>query len=207
MTDDDITQWIAATGDGDEAAAQAIWDKYFERLLRYAKRNLGGMPHRAVDEEDVVLSAMNSFFAGARNGKLEPKDRDELWKLLATITVRKATAHLRRHYAAKRGGGNVRGESAFIDGANSDDARMGINQVLDDRRLPEMSGCLVETCEERLASLEDDTLRKIAILKLEGYGTNEIAEKLACSRATVKRKLTRIREKWSQQDADIEPRD
>ena len=99
---DDITGWIANAQNSDEQAAAAIWDAYFQKLVSYARTKLSAMPKRAVDEEDVVLSAMNSFFRGAQKGRFDPKDRDELWNLLATIT------------ALRRGPGiNVTGDDAI----------------------------------------------------------------------------------------------
>ena len=193
---DDITQLIAQAKQTDDAAAAAIWEAYFDKLTIYARRKLAAMPRRAADEEDVVLSAMNSFFDGAKKGKFQPRDRDELWKLLATITVRKATAQLRKHYAEKRGGGDVRGESVFMR-PDDDAGRFGIDQVLDDKQLPEMSLKLAGTCEEMLEQLDDDTLLRIAMMRLEGFSNDEIADELNVSLATVKRKLKRIREAWT----------
>ena len=120
--DDEITQWILRLGHGDEGAAQALWEQYFRKLVRVAERELRGMPRRAVDEEDVALSAMQSFCRGLADQRFqELKDREELWKLLVTITARKAAAQRRKHYALKRGGGKVRGDSIF-DRGDADDA-------------------------------------------------------------------------------------
>jgi DNA-binding transcriptional regulator LsrR (DeoR family) len=44
--------------------------------------------------------------------------------------------------------------------------------------------------------LEDDTLRKIVLWKMEGWTGDEIAGKLAITRRSVERKLERIRELW-----------
>lgn len=193
---DDITQLIARARQTDDAAAVAIWDIYFDKLTLYARRKLLAMPRRAADEEDVVLSAMNSFFEGAKKGKFQPRDRDELWKLLATITVRKATAQLRKHYAQKRGGGEVRGESVFMKPGDDSD-KFGIDQILDDKQLPAMSLKLAGTCAELLEQLGDDSMRQIAMMRLEGFSNEEIANKLDVSLATVKRKLKRVRETWA----------
>ncbi len=204
MSDDEITRWMTEAQGGDDAAAQKLWEAYSEKLLRYAKKKLACMPRRAVDEEDVIVSAMNSYFAAAKTGQLAPENRNELWKLLTTITVRKANAQIRRHYAQKRGGGVVRGESVFLDRMATDQEHYGINQVIDDRNLDVMSGQLIQMCEEKLTMLNDDSLREVAILRLEGYSNDEMAEQLHCSRATIKRKLARIREKWSD-NRDLHP--
>ena len=47
-----------------------------------------------------------------------------------------------------------------------------------------------------LDALDDDTLRNIAVWKMEGWNGQEIAEKLGLTRRSVERKLERIRELW-----------
>ena len=64
---------------------------------------------------------------------------------------------------------------------------------------PEMAALVAEECEELLNRLEDETLKRVALLKLEGYGKEEIAEALGCGIRTVERKLERIRKKWAGQ--------
>lgn len=193
---ENITHWISRAQNADSQAVEVIWDTYFEKLVSYARKQMAAMPRRATDEEDVALSAMNSFFDGVRHNRFLPRDRDELWKLLATITVRKATVELRKHHAQKRGGGAVRGESVFIDGAN-ESSNWGINEVMDAGNLPAMSMQLTATCSDMLAQLADDSLRSIARMRLEGYSNEEIGNHLSISSATVKRRLSIIRENWS----------
>ena len=187
----DFEALLNRASDGDEQAAVEIWNAYYQRLVSYARRKLRGVPRREADEEDVALSAMNSFFDGARDGRLAPKDADELWKLLATITVRKATAQLRKRHADKRGGGRVRGDSAF-------DAAQIARPGSPPDTLDGLSPWLGLACEELLSSLDDGALREIALLRLATHTNEEIAEKLGCSVATVKRRVADIRHCWSQ---------
>ena len=193
---ENITHWISRAQNADSQAVEVIWDTYFEKLVSYARKQMAAMPRRATDEEDVALNAMNSFFDGVRHNRFLPRDRDELWKLLATITVRKATVELRKHHAQKRGGGAVRGESVFGGGSN-ESSNWGITEVMDAGNLPAMSMQLTATCTEMLEQLEDDSLRSIARMRLEGYSNEEIGNQLSISSATVKRRLSIIRETWS----------
>ncbi len=194
--DEEVTQWILHLADGDQSAAQKIWDEYFTKLVRLARRKLEGMPLREVDEEDVALSAMNSFCMGISQRKFDGiQNRTDLWKLLVTITARKATAKLRRHFAQKRGGGGVRGESVFMH--DDDDLREGIGNILGSEPTPELASDVAENTQRLLDKLGDETLKQIAVLTLEGYRTEEIAVKLDCVRRTVERKLERIREIWA----------
>lgn len=193
-----VSSWVLHLADGNEEIASKIWDEFFGKLVRLARRKLDGMPLRDVDEEDVALSAMNSFYHGMTQQKFgNIKNREDLWKLLVTITARKATAKLRRHYARKRGGGSIRGESVF--GQTDEMNRNGIGNVLGTEPTPELALAVVENCQILLDKLGDETLQQIALMTLEGHRTEEIAVKLGCVRRTVERKIERIREIWSEE--------
>src|SRR5262245_23008540 len=105
-SDASVTQWLNLLKDGDRAAAGPIWERYFPLLVRRARAALRGKRAMAADEEDIALSALDSFCRGAEKGRFPRlNDRDDLWRLLLIITARK-TAHLvRDEHRAKRGGG------------------------------------------------------------------------------------------------------
>ncbi len=93
------------------------------------------------------------------------------------------------------GGGAVRGESAFI----TEDAVPGcggIDQVLGREPTPEFAVQVAEQCELMIGMLDDQSLRVVALLKLEGFTNEEIARTLDCALGTVERKLSRIRKRW-----------
>ncbi|MGO8903190.1 MAG: ECF-type sigma factor [Isosphaeraceae bacterium] len=54
-----------------------------------------------------------------------------------------------------------------------------------------------EKYRKRVESLGDDTLRRIAERKLEGYTSQEIADRLSCALRTVTLKLELIRKTWA----------
>jgi RNA polymerase sigma factor (sigma-70 family) len=194
-TEPEVTLWLDRLADGDGQAAQRIWDQYYLRLIGLARRKLGEFPRRAMDEEDVVLSAFDSFVRGAAAGRFpQLDDRDDLWRLLVTITARKALAQLRQQLCQKRGGGGVRGESIFGSPDASDEA-VGIDRVLGKEPSPQLAAAASEQCS-RLLNLLDESLRNVALAKLEGYTNEEIAKQSNCSLATVERKLARIRKRW-----------
>jgi RNA polymerase sigma factor (sigma-70 family) len=197
--DEQISVWIQCLQEGDGRAAQHIWQNYFEQLVGLARRRLSAMPRRAVDEEDVALSAMNSFFRGAEAGRFPNlEDRDCLWKLLVRITARKAIKHQRRHFADKRGGGLVRGESVFLDESGPEQPA-GLDQFLGREPTDAVADMVSDTCTEMIHRLEDETLQRIVMYKLEGFTNEEIARELDCATRTVERKLERIRRKWSRE--------
>jgi DNA-directed RNA polymerase specialized sigma24 family protein len=198
--DEQISRWISRLQEGDQRAAEVIWGEYFEKIVRLARRRLGSVPRRASDEEDVALSAMNSLFRGAQAGRFPRlEDRDDLWKILVTITARKAVKQQRRHFAEKRGGGQVRGESVLNHRSDESNRVGGIDQVLGREPTPELAEMLAEACQQLVDQLDDDLLKQIATMKLEGFNCAEIATQLRCSKRTIERKLERVREKWSAQ--------
>src|SRR5919198_391675 len=101
-----VTRWLGPLLAGDPAAAQQLWERYFRRLVGLARTKLRGAPRRAADEEDVALSAFDSFCRHAERGRFpQLDDRHDLWRLLVTITARKALYLIRDEHRLKRGGG------------------------------------------------------------------------------------------------------
>lgn len=198
MSDDSISVFLKRIQEGrDEEATAELWKVYYEQLVRVARRNLGTLPKRSADEDDVAQSAMFSFFRAAEAGRLTGLEhRDELWKLLLTIVIRKANRQKERAVALKRGGGDVRGESVFVRAGETENP--GLSGVAGDEVGPEV----LMGCQEMLELLDDNTLRDIALLRMEGFTVDEIAERIEVSRATVNRKLELIRTIW--QDSETE---
>lgn len=193
----EITAWIEQLRAGGSEAARAVWDAYFERLVALARRRLAPLARREADEEDVALSALHSFHRGVLARKFPRlEDRHDLWKILATITIRKAVALRRRHFSKKRGGGKTRGESAFDSHSPQADERGGIEQVLGAEPNPEMAAILAEQCELLFGRL-DESHKSVALLKTGGLCNLEIAEELNLSLRTVERRLDRVRQIWS----------
>ena len=124
-----VTHWIGALKAGDDEAAQRLWERYFDELVRLARAKLGGLPRGEADEEDAALSAFHSFCQGAVQGRF-PRldDRHDLWALLVTITVRKVLDQAERLNRKKRGGGRVRGESD-VHGGDPEASGTGLDRV------------------------------------------------------------------------------
>jgi DNA-directed RNA polymerase specialized sigma24 family protein len=193
-----VTQWLGQLKNGEQAAVQRLWEAYFQRLVGLARDRLRDVRRGGADEEDVALSAFDSFCRGVERGRF-PRldDRKDLWRLLACITVRKAFDLARHERSAGQGAGKLRGESAF-DGPGGEP---GIEQVLGREPSPEFAALMEEAYRGRLARLPDETFRSVAQWKLEGYTNAEIATQLQCDARTVERKLSIIRSLWGKDDA------
>jgi len=191
-----VTHWLGLLKAGDHAAAQPLWERYFQHLVRLARARLRGAPKRMADEEDVALSAFDSFCRGAAEGRFpQLVDRNDLGQLLVLITARKAIHLLQHERRQKRGGGKVQGETEL---AGADEEPL-LAQVIGQEPTPEFAAQVAEECSDLLGRLEDDGLREIAVRKMEGYSNEEIAKQLNCSLSTVERRLRMIRKYLEQQ--------
>ncbi len=190
-----ITRWIAGVKGGDLAAAQPLWERYFARMVELARARLRSARCRDVasDEEDAALSAFDSLCAGLARGQFpQLADRDDLWRLLVVLTTRKVQAQARRLLRQKRGGGRVQTASDRADPDSQDDDDL-LAQAVGSEPTPEFAAMVAEEYRRLLARLDDDVLRKVAILRMEGFTTEEIADQLACARRTITRQLALIR--------------
>jgi DNA-directed RNA polymerase specialized sigma24 family protein len=194
-TGNSVTQWISALKQGDQAAAQGLWEAYFRRLVGLARARLRDAPRRIADEEDVALNAFDSFCRGARAGRF-PRldDRHDLWQILVLITVRKAINL--RNYEARRSRGMGRTQSL------TDLTPDGLEAIGGDEPTPELAAQLAEEYQRLMEQLGDPGLQRVATFKLEGYTNEEIAARLGCVTSTVERKLGRIRGIWADEMKD-----
>jgi DNA-directed RNA polymerase specialized sigma24 family protein len=195
--DGSVTRWIGDLKSGGESAAQHLWERYFDRLVNLARTRLRASRRVGAveDEEDAALSAFDSFCRGASNGRFPHlADRDDLWRLLVVITLRKVSGQLDRMGARKRGGGRLVGEAA-LGGSGTDEAA-GLDLLASDEPSPEMVVQVVEEYRRLRAGLRTEALRRVLDLRLEGYTREEIAKRLGCADRAVRRKLDVIRETW-----------
>src|SRR4051794_30097165 len=170
-----VTRWLTALKGGDAAAAQPLWERYHRRLVALARQKLQAARKRAADEEDVVQSAFHSFFQGVAKGRFpQLNDRDNLWRLLVVITARKALDQLAHEHSKRQGGGTLQGES-WISNAEGDSA---IDQIVGAEPTPEFAAQVAEEYQRLLELLGDETLRRVAVWKMEGLTNDEIAGQL-----------------------------
>jgi DNA-directed RNA polymerase specialized sigma24 family protein len=195
MSDDgSISRWLEGLREGDSADIQRLWDRYFHRLVGLAAARLPRHARRDVDAEDVALSAFHSFCDRVGRGQFPAlDDRNDLWRLLSTITARKAVNTVRHQTRQKRGGGHVLGESAVMGTGEVDG---GMARFLSREPAPDEAAGFADDVERLLDALGNPTLRTIALQKLEGHSSEEIAGRLGVSARTVDRKLELIREIW-----------
>lgn len=175
-----VTEWISRLRAGDVKAAQPIWEHYFERLVGLV--NARFPPRGYIDGEDVALSAFGSCVVAIRRGRFpQLQDRDDLWRILVFSSLRKVSKVIDRENAVVHGGG--------VDHADL----CAISLIAGQDPSPEVAAEVAEDFRLLIESLSDDTLRRIALWKMESYTNEEIAARLGCSLKTVSNKLRLIR--------------
>jgi DNA-directed RNA polymerase specialized sigma24 family protein len=177
---DDVTHWLKSLQAGDMAAAQPIWERYYDQLVRLAR---GRLPRRPMSDESVAAaSALDSFFRAAAAGRFPNlADRHDLWRLLVFIVGQKVADQVERQTARKRGGGAVTAGDEFLVA------------VVGREPSPEFAAALSDEFEAFMRRLADERLRRIAVWKMEGYTNEEIGALAQCSLRTVANKLLLIR--------------
>ena len=169
----------------DPSAAEQLWQRFVPRLLGLARRTLANHPRLNGFADDVVQSAFASFFQRAQAGQFSCEDREDLWNLLAVMTVRKARMAIRQENAEKRGGGQVVNEAGS--------STSPLEAVAASQLGPEFD----LHAEELLAGLPEE-LRTVAVLRLMGHTNPEIARQLDWTVRKVERKLQLIRLRWQE---------
>lgn len=189
-----VTHWIGELKAGEQGQAQQeLWNRYFQQLVKLARVKLNGSSRGMEDEEDAVLSALNSFFVRVPQGQFpQLHDRTDLWSLLVKLTTRKAANQRRRTNALKRGGTQ---QPVWQANTHGDE---WLAQLAGYEPTPDLAVETVDEARRLLRLLNKESLRRIAELKLDGYANREIAEQLGVIERTVERRLALIRKIWGE---------
>ncbi len=177
----DVTiAWLGELADGKPSAVEEFWVNYGDSLQRVAERQIASWLRRRVDPEDVVQSACRTFFRRASEGSFSLESKDDLWKLLLTITLNKVRMQARFHSRNRR---SISKEQAMPEEANLQPAEW--DQAIEQVELDDMLDvAFTEKDQER---------RRVLEMWLEGRTQLEIAGILGCSERTVRRIQDRIR--------------
>jgi len=189
-TSGSVTRLIDKVRSGDEAAVGPLLDRYLAQLRRYVLNRLSGVDRGAIDESALALDAYISFIswvAAAEDPKLD--DREDLWKVLSTIALRKSLKLIEKQ---DRRGHIVR--DSTLRGA--DGHGRGLDGIAADGPSP-VDEVIGEDLARRCMELLDDQQRRIVELRLQEATVVEIAEELGISVANVGRKLRKIRGAWT----------
>ena len=202
-----VSAWLERLKQGDEGAATLLWERYFRPLLALAHKRLVPLRRRgAADEEDVALSAFDDFCREVRAERYaDLHGRESLWRVLAVFVANKAKTLVDYEMAARRDVRRAQGESE-LGPVPGEPGPRGFDRLESREPDPAWVAEMKEKFERFFAGLSDEEA-EIACLRMEGYGTEEIAARVRLAPATVRRRLAVIREVLAGEfsDAPAEP--
>ena len=173
-----VDQWRA----GDQEAARSLFDRYARRLVGLARQHISQRLAARVDPEDAVQSAFFSFFRRLKEGEFHFQGADDLWNLLARITVCKTLRQIEHHSASKRN------PDRETPSGNATEERW--REVLGREPSPADALALQDELEHFLAQFSPQE-RQIVEMRLAGYSAEEIGRQMG----TYERKVRRVLEK------------
>ncbi len=178
---------------GDQAAATEVFQRFSRRLIGLARTRIEGSLRQKVDAEDVMLSALRTFFRRHGEGQFTVPGWDELWSLLSLITLRKCGRAVEYYLAECR---DVRREVGQPLQFTDDSVASWVALARDPT--PEEAAALGETIQHLLRD-KTDRDRKIIELILQEESTQEISRQTGCSERTVERVRKRLRDELEAQ--------
>jgi RNA polymerase sigma factor (sigma-70 family) len=167
---------------GSQEAAAVLMERYRLRLIALVASRLSRGQRGSIDPEDVVQSAMGSFFrntSSASQSRLQIESTLSVWNLLAMFARRKLSRSLERTSAAKRGAGWDRN---ILDQIEPFEIQQATPESQD----------VAELVNELNSMLAPDQVELMELL-LAGNTQREIAEELSVDERTVRRRVTTIR--------------
>jgi RNA polymerase sigma-70 factor (ECF subfamily) len=180
---------MAGLRDGRNEAAAQVFQRFANRLIVLARKQLDTKVLQKEDPEDVMQSVFRSFLARNAAGQFgELATWDNIWAILVVITRRKCGRRTDYFHAACR---DVRRETPAPSA--SGDTISDSAGLPDEEPTPFEAAVLAETVEQLLGNLEGRQ-RDILTLSLQGFTPVEISARLGCTERTVYRVLDRVKE-------------
>jgi len=167
---------------GTESVAAEVDHRYRQELCRLVEREMNRCLRSREDPEDVVQTVFRTYFRRAALGEFHIKRCSELWALLAKITRRKILKRIEYHQAEKRTWNaeeRLVAETRYAREPGAEDAAIAAD--------------LMRKILQGLEASYGEVFR----LRLRGCTEHEIADQLKCTRAAVRYKMDRLRERLS----------
>jgi RNA polymerase sigma factor (sigma-70 family) len=196
MADDEVAQLLARFRQGDPAAADAIFHRYVNRLVAFARTRLSAKLAQRVDAEDVVQSVYRSFFIRARDGQYTLDQSGDLWRLLATITLNKLHKQVEFHTAQKRAYDREQAIAA-------EESVVGVSaELLAREPSPADAMAAVEELQQVMQKLTP-LQRRMLELYLQGHTVAEVADAVERSERAVRRLLALVKDHLESRAAEL----
>jgi RNA polymerase sigma factor (sigma-70 family) len=175
---DELNELSTWTGIPAASLADQVFNRYSQRLLAVARNHLSARLRAKVSEEDVVQSALKSFFRRQHEFQFAHDGADGLWGLLVVITLRKCSKWADVYGAEKR----AADREVPLDVGSSNSWREAAS-----REPGPEEAALLSDLVERLMGRFGSRQQQIVSLRMQGFELEEIAQQTQSSRRTAAR--------------------
>ena len=186
-----ISQWVLRLKSGNPTATQAIWDRFYPKLVEAANKRLIKNPDPATSGEDIAQSSFRNVCLGVLEGKYpQLENRDDLWKLLLVSMINRVRSHYRSINAQKRA-------VSLEESIDSID-----DELLVQFKSPAAQSELDDLIDFLLNKLDQEDpsgqLRQIAVLYLNEHSASDIAKIIHRRKTNILHKVQLIRALWEE---------
>jgi RNA polymerase sigma-70 factor (ECF subfamily) len=184
---DSFAELMVGLNRADETAAAQIFHRFAGKMLELARRQLSHRLRRKIDPEDVLQSVFRSFFIRHREGRFDIENWENLWGILAIMTMRKCGRQIAHFQAERR---DLRREVGLQTPVQPGEKP----RFFSADPTPSEALVLTELVEGLMKGLTPAD-RGILTLYLQGHTTAEIGALVGRSMRTVRRTLERARKR------------
>lgn len=168
---------------GNAEAGNDIFERFADRVRRFARSRLNGPLGSKLSADDIVQSVFRSFFRCNQDNRLSFDDWESVWSLLVTMAARKCQRKRQYFHRQKR---DVRRETSL----SVDKAVPSSAQAL--APTPDEIVAVRDTVDWALGGLTEFQ-QDVVLLRLANFSPGEIATLIGRTERTVQRILNKFR--------------
>ncbi len=177
------TQLLIQLSEGDETAAEPLFDEYRPMLERIARARIRSTGLRGKDEFDAAQSVLWLYLRAVRNGQMNEVENSQSFEnVLLKMLSNKLNDYFKYEFRQKRGSGNVTNFSTL--------SSEKVIEFIDERKT---EAYLKDLFNGICDSISSDRGKEIASLLMQGHTRKEAAKILGVTERTVYRELHEAR--------------
>jgi RNA polymerase sigma factor (sigma-70 family) len=190
-----VTSLIGSLRTGSPAAFEQVFQRFFPTLVSRLERRLGSAYPGVEGPEDVALSIFRRLWnvvSGQSPLAAGLSDQRGLLRILSVLTRQKLREAHRYEHRLQRDRRRTRREA---DCSSARDTCSSVQEATANDRPGDWDVAFLDLLTHLLGQLSERQ-QAVALRKLDGLTSREIAGELRCSERAVERHLSEIRDRW-----------
>ena len=180
----DTVRLVKASVDGDKAAVEALFSRYYPRVCQIVALRMGRTMQQFGDLEDIAQESMLDALRGLASFEHRSEGTFRNW--LACVVENNLRDEARKMQAQRRGGGRVRPRAAYNSSVLRDSVFPGKEATPSQHAA---AAELMEKVEKAMLALPERERRAIELRKLCEMSYEELAAELGLGSAASARSL------------------